>query len=126
MDREDLTTYKTLEEKGKKNKWYGQFLSWLWSSCVEVILQTIHNGTSAAPHSLPRIWWIRVGIANYLPFHAASDHSTKSTENTFHWAISSYTNNKGTCTCKRKGIGDRQITKQQSKAPDCDNAQNTG
>ena len=88
---EDLTTYKTLEEKGKKNKRYGQFLSWLWSSCVEVILQTIHNGTSATPHSLPRIWWIGVGIANYLPFHAAGDHSAKSTENTFHWAISSYT-----------------------------------
>ena len=88
---EDLTTYKTLEEKGKKNKRYSQFLSWLWSSCVEAILQTIHNGTSATPHSLPRIWWIGVGIANYLPFHAAGDHSAKSTENTFHWAISSYT-----------------------------------
>jgi len=88
---EDLTTYKTREERGKKNKRYSQFLSCLWSSCVEAILQTIHNGTSATPHSLPRIWWIGVGIANYLPFHAAGDHSAKSTENTFHWAISSYT-----------------------------------
>ncbi len=123
---EDLTSYKTSEEKGKKNKQYSQFLSWLWSSCVEAILQKIHNGTLATPHSLPRIWWIGVGIANYLPFHAAGDHSTRSTENTFHWVISSYTPTiKALCTCERKGIGDRQITKRQNKAPDRDNARNS-
>jgi len=88
---EDLTSYKTREEKGKKNKCYSQFLLWLWSSCVEAILQKIHNRNWATPNSLPRIWWIGVGIANYLPFHAAGDHSAKSTKNTFHWAISSYT-----------------------------------
>ncbi|KAL9595915.1 MAG: hypothetical protein Q9179_004797, partial [Wetmoreana sp. 5 TL-2023] len=88
---EDLTTYKTPEEKGKKNKRYSQFLSWLWSSCVEIILQDIHHGNRPSPESLPRIWWIGVGIANYLPFHAAGSHSAGSTENTVHWAISSYT-----------------------------------
>jgi hypothetical protein len=43
------------------------------------------------PNNLPRIWWIGVGIANYLPFHAAGNHSVGSTENTLHWAVSSYT-----------------------------------
>jgi CHAT domain-containing protein len=89
--REDLITYKTPEEKGKKNKRYIQFLSWLWSSCVEVILQKIHNGRKPNPNHLPRIWWIGVGITSYLPFHAAGDHSVGSTESTLHWAISSYT-----------------------------------
>lgn len=43
------------------------------------------------PYGLPRIWWIGVGIASFLPFHAAGDHSPGSTENTFSRAISSYT-----------------------------------
>jgi tetratricopeptide (TPR) repeat protein len=88
---QDLTTYHNPEEKGKKNKRYTQFLSWLWSSCVEVILHRIHNGKRPTPDSLPRIWWIGVGIANSLPFHAAGTHSIGSTMNTLHWAISSYT-----------------------------------
>jgi hypothetical protein len=89
--REDLMTYKTPEEKGKKNKRYIRFLSWLWSNCVEVILQKINNGRRPNPNHLPRIWWIDVGITSYLPFHAAGDHSVGSTENALHWAISSYT-----------------------------------
>jgi hypothetical protein len=61
---------------------------WAWSSsvaCSAVEFRRVDH------IDLPRIWWIGVGIANSLPFHAAGDHSVGSTENTFHWAISSYT-----------------------------------
>lgn len=40
--------------------------------------------------SLPRVWWIGVGILAQAPFHAAGDHSQHSTCNTLSRAISSY------------------------------------
>jgi tetratricopeptide (TPR) repeat protein len=89
--RKDLITYRSLEERGPKNKLYIQFLLWLWSKCVKIILQEVGDGRTPTSNNLSRIWWIGVGIANSLPFHAAGDHSVGSTENTFHWAISSYT-----------------------------------
>jgi hypothetical protein len=92
--REDLTVHKKQEtpvDRGKKSKRYLEFLLWLWSKCVKVILREIHDGEKPTPNNLPRIWWIGAGIANYLPFHAAGDHFVGSTENTLHWAISSYT-----------------------------------
>jgi hypothetical protein len=41
--------------------------------------------------NLSRNWWIGVGVASSLPFHAAGDHSVGSNENTLSWVISSYT-----------------------------------
>jgi tetratricopeptide (TPR) repeat protein len=89
--REDPITYKSPKEIGPKNRRYIQFLLWLWSKCVKIILQEVGDGRTPTSNNLSRIWWIGVGIANSLPFHAAGDHSVGSTENTFHWAISSYT-----------------------------------
>ena len=92
--QEGLTIYDkndTPRDRGKKNKRYLEFLQWLWLKCVRVILQAIHHGQNPGANNLPRLWWIGVGIATYLPFHAAGDHSVGSTENTLSWAISSYT-----------------------------------
>lgn len=79
------------EERGKKNKQYREFLSWLWLNCVKPVFEVLESGEKSLPSDLSRIWWIGVGIASFLPFHAAGDHSAGSTENTFSWAISSYT-----------------------------------
>ena len=90
---EGLTTYMRHTvpiEKREKDKRYVQLLSWLWSSCVEVIAE-IFGGKRAASDRLPRAWWIGVGIANYLSFHTAGDHSGGSTDDTLSWPISSYT-----------------------------------
>lgn len=100
----NLTTYKTLKEKKKRNKQYSQFLSWLWSSCVEAILQKIHNRTLTILHSLSQIWWIKMKIINYLSFHAADDHFIKFMINTFHWMISSYTSTIKTLAHAREKI----------------------
>lgn len=75
----------------KKNRRYIQFLRWLWENCVRQVLLAVHHSVKPAPGYLPRIWWIGVGIASSLPFHAAGDHSISSTDNTLSWAISSYT-----------------------------------
>jgi tetratricopeptide (TPR) repeat protein len=88
---QELTTYHDPQEKGKKNKRYLEFLRWLWSSCVEVILLEIHSIKRPDPDNLPRVWWIGVGIASHLPFHAAGIHLDGSTNNTLSWVISSYT-----------------------------------
>ena len=83
----DLTHYSSLSERGKKNAEYRQFLSWLWVAGVKHILKRLQSN----PPKLIHIWWIGVGIASSLPFHAAGVHSKGSTENTFNHAISSYT-----------------------------------
>ena len=92
--QEELTLRKqqdTPVDHGKKNAKYTQFLRWLWEKCVRQVLQAIYPSGKSAPGHLPRIWWIGVGIASSLPFHAAGDHSVDSTDNTLSWAISSYT-----------------------------------
>jgi CHAT domain-containing protein/TPR repeat protein len=42
------------------------YLSWLWSSCVSLVL--LRLGDSQTPR---RIWWVGTGAASSLPFHAA-------------------------------------------------------
>jgi len=75
----------------RKNRRYIRFLRWLWENCVHQVLLAVHCSVKPAPGYLPRIWWIGVGIASSLPFHAAGDHSVNSLDNTLSWAISSYT-----------------------------------
>ncbi|KAJ5772185.1 hypothetical protein N7520_002714 [Penicillium odoratum] len=88
---QELTTYRNPQERGKKNKRYLEFLRWLWSNCVEIILLEVQSMQKPDPGKLPSIWWIGIGSAYHLPFHAAGIHSDGSTENTLSWAISSYT-----------------------------------
>jgi CHAT domain-containing protein len=92
--QEDLSVLKqsdTPQDRGKKNKRYVEFLRWLWQKCVRSVLLAIYQDVTSRMDSLSRIWWIGVGAASSLPFHAAGDHSVGSTENTLSWAISSYT-----------------------------------
>ena len=72
-----------------RNTEYRQFLKDLWSDCVKHVLHEVHI-KKGSQMPLTRIWWIGVGDANSLPFHAAGDHSRGSTENTATWFISSY------------------------------------
>jgi tetratricopeptide (TPR) repeat protein len=72
-----------------RNKEYRQFLKDLWSECVKHVLDEAHIN-KGSERSLARMWWVGVGNASSLPFHAAGDHSSGSTENTASWVISSY------------------------------------
>jgi CHAT domain-containing protein len=58
---------------------------------VKLVLQELEYYRESASHNLPRIWWIGIGVASFLPFHAAGYHSAGSTENTHSRAICSYT-----------------------------------
>lgn len=77
--------------EGDKNREYTKFLSWLWDTCVGPVLQTLQICASASTENRPRVWWIGAGLATALPFHAAGDHASSSTQNTVSVAISSYT-----------------------------------
>jgi hypothetical protein len=72
------------------NEIYVDFLYWLWSKCVKLVLAELKYDKSTSIE-LPRIWWIGTGLASSLPFHAAGDHSDGSLENTLSHVISSYT-----------------------------------
>lgn len=89
--QQDLTSFVNIFEYGQNNRKYCLFLLWLWLACVKPVLEKLGLNGQPASSGLTRIWWIGVGIASYLPFHAAGDHASGSTENTFHHAISSYT-----------------------------------
>ncbi|KAI1823626.1 CHAT domain-containing protein [Xylaria intraflava] len=69
------------------------FLAWLWTACVRPILERILPDFNPVPASreIPRIWWIGVGGASVLPFHAATLHGQKSSMSTLDFVIPSYT-----------------------------------
>ncbi|RAH69920.1 uncharacterized protein BO66DRAFT_438624 [Aspergillus aculeatinus CBS 121060] len=73
-----------------------ELLSWLWYTCVKPILGTLasHNDISTGEEKT-RVWWMGVGAASGLPFHAAGDYSsteaTDASENCLDHVISSYT-----------------------------------
>lgn len=77
-------------DRGKRNREYLKYLSWLWKACVKKVLDEIGNAPRPTAEDLPRIWWIGTGLASSMPFHAAGEHSLDSTENAYHRAISSY------------------------------------
>jgi tetratricopeptide (TPR) repeat protein len=83
-------TKPSTENYNTRNNKYIEFLRALWSECVKDILLETHHCSIPTKMPLPRMWWVGAGIASGLPFHAAGDHSKKSTENTASWAISSY------------------------------------
>lgn len=72
-----------------RNKEYHQFLKDLWSVCVKHVLEEVQRD-KGCEKSLTRMWWVGVGDASSLPFHAAGDHSKGCTANTATQAISSY------------------------------------
>jgi CHAT domain-containing protein/tetratricopeptide (TPR) repeat protein len=88
--RNDLTT-SSQRDRGRKNRTYLQFLSWLWRECVRPVLDKLNCHTQSSADDLPRIWWIGTGLASTLPFHAAGDFRAGIAESTFSRAVSSYT-----------------------------------
>ncbi|OAG09323.1 TPR-like protein [Paraphaeosphaeria sporulosa] len=78
-------------DRGRKNKAYLQFLSWLWHGCVKPILDELHYFVQSSVDDLPRVWWIGAGLATSFPFHSAGDASAGPTECAYYRAISSYT-----------------------------------
>lgn len=76
-----------------RNKEMSQIFLWLWDVAVEPVLQELQltANPDAEAANLPHIWWGGVGQLSRAPFHAAGDHSPKSTRNTLSYAISSYT-----------------------------------
>ncbi|CAI6014050.1 unnamed protein product [Clonostachys chloroleuca] len=78
-------------ERARRNKEYAIYLSWLWKTCVKVVLdalRALHKPTVCEPF---RVWWIGSGLASSMPFHAAGIHDPGSTETAYHQTISSYT-----------------------------------
>ncbi len=50
-------------------------MSWLWSGCVQPILNEVKNSQPSDSQELLRVWWIGTGIASSFPFHAAGQYS---------------------------------------------------
>ncbi|KAF4958830.1 hypothetical protein FGADI_2174 [Fusarium gaditjirri] len=76
LDKQDIESLKDLYDE--------QFLSWLWTACVDPILKEIRCSQSSSPNS--RVWWIGTGIATGFPFHAAGNPEGSTLDN----VISSY------------------------------------
>ena len=87
---QDLTTT-SLNDRGRKNKAYLQFLSWLWHECVRHVLDELYCYMQPSANDLPRVWWVGTGLASSFPFHSAGDISAGLTESACYRVISSYT-----------------------------------
>ncbi|PVH97454.1 hypothetical protein DM02DRAFT_533118 [Periconia macrospinosa] len=89
--KEDLPNYKTREGYRVNNRRYREILMELWHNCVQPVIKDLEGHHGFMSDTTPRIWWIGVGLATYLPFHAAGDLSPGSRNNTLSRVISSYT-----------------------------------
>jgi len=65
------------------------FLSWLWATCVRVVLAKLES-LGLPLDGEHRVWWIGTGAAGSLPFHAAGMHCSCPAECTLMKVISSY------------------------------------
>ena len=65
-------------------------LEWLWDAAVSPILDEL--GFTVMPRSgpWPRVWWVRSGLLNMLPIHAAGYHSSTPPQTALDRVISSY------------------------------------
>ncbi|KAJ5681136.1 hypothetical protein N7536_012275 [Penicillium majusculum] len=53
-----------------------ELLSWLWYTCVKPVLEMLtSHGDISIGEEKSRVWWMGVGAASGLPFHAAGDYS---------------------------------------------------
>lgn len=86
---QDLSTT-SQSDRGRKNKAYLHFLSWLWGECVKPVLDELHCYVQPSEDDMPRIWWIGTGLATSFPFHSAGDSSAGSTESAYYRVVSSY------------------------------------
>jgi len=72
---QDLST-PSQSDRGRKNKAYLQFLSWLWRECVKPVLDELHCYVQPSEDDMPRVCWIGTGLATSFPFHSAGDSSS--------------------------------------------------
>ena len=86
---QDLTTT-SQSDRGRKNKVYLQFLSWLWRECVKPVLDELHCYIQLSEDDKPRVWWIGTGLASSFPFHSANNSSVEPMESTAYRVVSSY------------------------------------
>lgn len=71
----DLAAPRDLESDEQPVHQSVELLSWLWTTCVEPILQVLTSkGALSASDKKSRVWWIGTGSASVLPFHAAGDY----------------------------------------------------
>lgn len=81
----------TRQTYASRNQQMQELLLWLWNTAVEPVMNVLGLDSVPGDRQLPRIWWIGVGLLAMAPFHAAGDHSRRSTRNTISRAISAYT-----------------------------------
>ncbi|KAN0078521.1 CHAT domain containing protein [Elaphomyces granulatus] len=67
---------------------YGRFLL---GQIVAEMQECAGDGSNQPTQGLPKVWWIRTGLASSMPFHAAGLHTRGSIENAYSRVISSYT-----------------------------------
>ncbi|CAI7599558.1 unnamed protein product [Penicillium pancosmium] len=71
----DFTASRDLESDEQPVHQSIELLSWLWTTCVEPILQVLTSkGAISTSDKKSRVWWIGTGSASILPFHAAGDY----------------------------------------------------
>lgn len=68
-------------------------LGWIWDNVTEPVLRHLGHTAAAPEHGpWPRIWWCPVGLAAFLPLHAAGHHADSSgRDSVMDRVISSYT-----------------------------------
>ncbi|RPA96121.1 hypothetical protein L873DRAFT_1246581 [Choiromyces venosus 120613-1] len=82
-------------KRGRDNQDMKGLLMWLWDAAVGPVFERLESSGAILSGgvdetNLKRIWWIGVGQLSMAPFHAAGDHSPRSTRNTLSRAISTY------------------------------------
>ena len=90
--RKNLTDF-TTKTFGKQNKKFCEFLSWVWESCVQTVVDSLVASSRTSKPAMPtlRVWWVGTEEANNVPFHAAGTHTLGSSDNTVSNVVSSYT-----------------------------------
>ena len=83
----DVRSWLSKEWNGRRIR---SLLAWLWRSCVKQVLREVRAIHDPKGQDPLRVWWIGVGLATSLPFHAAGIADDDTTENAYSQAISSY------------------------------------
>lgn len=73
----------------QKNRIIREMQIWLWDNCVKLVIQKLDNLSTSGP-AKHHIWWMGIGMANFLPFHAAGNYVLNARETALSRAISLY------------------------------------
>ncbi|KAI6777887.1 uncharacterized protein J7T54_000025 [Emericellopsis cladophorae] len=101
------------------------YLTWIWKVCVKPILEEAGILNCQCPQKLPRVWWIRSGLASSMPLHAATENFKESSRNNvYSRTISSYVPSLQLLRASRDRILDVQT--QSASSPDEDRRRRPG